>query len=968
MEKSEHIQRTANGTTLNRQLEELACSMSCLAHKISDLTITTFANGTTFAIMQDLYESFKQELASDLTVPQFADLFAQTLSYGLFAAYFNYPDPPRFQRQHATSTTAYTNPLLQQLFAIIAHPEMDDELFILYVDELVGLLTEIDTQEALAGSYQRACQEDFLSCFYEKFLEHYDPRLRELRGVYYTPEPVVSYIVRSVDRVLRSYFNCQEGLADTHIILLDPACGTGIFLQAVIKHIRAEFRKTGHAHRWSDYVHAHLLPHLFGFELLMAPYVIAHLKLGMELAALDLPEPERRTWAYKFEKDERLNIYLANTLEKAETALYHGRGTPCLYPSSSNPVMIILGNPPYAGHSANKSQWINTLLDTYKADCPELKKPGQAKWLSDDYVKFIRLSQWHIEQAGYGILAFITNHSYLDNPTFRGLRRSLLQSFDDIYVLDLHGNRKKREQAPDGSTDENIFNIQQGVAISIFVKWRNVAGIQGGMKGGAYIVGARLAPALGSPVDALNAPAGAPNTPTLDEHATLHHAGLWGLREVYQPDTQGHAVLTGGKYSWLAQHDLATTHWMTLNPQPPFYLFAPQDSRYLAEYQAGWHLPDIFRPNGDPAPGIVTCHDQFAISWTKAEACNKVERFLSTQTEDEARRLFRLCSQEQWQYAGAKSELANGAWRQEVTEILYRPFDRRWTVFNRHVAVHRRERVMRHMLAGENIGLTIGRAGQVIDQHEWDIVFCTRFITEFNLYRRGGNNLFPLYASPLSPSPSKMERGKGGEAPGDRRANLAAGFITEFTARLGMTWVADGHGDLQRTFGPEDIFAYMYAVLYSPAYRKRYAPFLKIDFPRLPLTSNSALFCALCSLGVRLIGLHLMECYLSQITSFPVPGKNIVESVRYTAQSKQTAVGRVWINTRQYFDNVPLEAWNFSIGGYQICKKWLKDRKGRKLSNNELMHYQQIVAILTETTRLMNEIDKMIEHYGGWPI
>jgi predicted helicase len=945
MDKSEHIHRTVNGTTLNRQLEELACRVSSLAHNIRDLTITTFANDTTSATIRDLYELFKQELASDLTVPQFADLFAQTLSYGLFAAYFNYPGTPRFQRQHATSAAAHTNPLLQQLFAIIAGPELDDEPFTRYVDELVHMLAEIDTHAALAGSNQHAYQEDLLSCFYEKFLEHYDPQLRELRGVYYTPEPVVSYIVRSVDLVLRSHFNCQDGLVDTRVILLDPAYGTGIFLQEVIKHIRAECRKTGHAHSWSDYVHAHLLPHLFGFELLMAPYVIAHLKLGMQLAALDLPEPERRTWAYEFEKDERLNIYLANALEKVQEALkhtteqgtvegqgtsyerllststYHGRGAPCGYPASSpcNPLMVILGNPPYAGHSANKGQWINTLLDAYKADCPELKKPGQAKWLSDDYVKFIRLAQWHIEQAGYGIMAFITNHSYLDNPTFRGMRRSLLQSFDDLYILDLHGNSKKKEQAPGGSTDENIFDIQQGVAISIFAKWRNASGV---------------------------------HTPSF---ATVHHADLWGLREVYQLDAQGHPVLTGGKYSWLAQHDLASTHWTTLNPQPPFYLFAPQDSRYLAEYQAGWHLPDIFRPNGDPAPGIVTCHDQFAISWTKAEACNKVERFLSTKTEGEARRLFRLCSQDQWQYAGAKSELANGAWRQEVTEILYRPFDRRWTVFNRHVAVHRRERVMRHMLAGENIGLTIGRAGQVIDQHEWDIVFCTHFITEFNLYRRGGNNLFPLYLYT-------------GASPGDRRANLAVGFISEFTTRLGMTWVAQGHGDLQRTFGPEDIFAYMYAVFYSPAYRKRYAPFLKIDFPRLPLTSNSALFRALCTLGARLIGLHLMEQRISLISGYPIPGDNLVEAVSYTEQNGHKAMGRVWINTRQYFEDVPLEAWNFSIGGYQICKKWLKDRKDSKLSNNELMHYQQIVAILAETTSLMCEIDDVIEKFGGWPL
>jgi len=437
--------------------------------------------------------------------------------------------------------------------------------------------------------------------------------------------------------------------------------------------------------------------------------------------------------------------------------------------------------------------------------------------------------------------------------------------------------------------------------------------------------------------------------------ATVHHASLWGPREIYELDAQGHPILTGGKFPWLAEHDLASTQWTILNPQPPFYLFAPQDSRYSVEYEAGWPVPAIFRPNGDPAPGIVTCHDQFAISWTEAETCSKVERFLSTETEDEARQLFRLCSQDQWQYTVAKSELQSGAWQQETTEILYRPFDRRWTVFNRHVAVHRRERVMRHMLAGENIGLTIGRAGQVIDQDEWDIVFCTRFITEFNLYRRGGNNLFPLYLYTIA-------------SPTVRRVNLAHEFISDCVTRLGLAWVPDGHGDLQQSFGPEDVFSYMYAVFYSPTYRKRYAPFLKIDFPRLPLTSNRDLFRALRVLGDRLISLHLMEQRIPSISDYPVKGHNCVEMVRYMTQSQYKDKGQVWINVTQYFDEVPLEAWNFSIGGYQICKKWLKDRKGLKLSEDDLAHYQQIVAILAETSYLMRAIDGAIEDYGGWPL
>jgi predicted helicase len=768
------------------------------------------------------------------------------------------------------------------------------------LDELTSVLTAEANIEALAHSNHK----DPFSNLHEKFLKQYNPRLRGLRGVYYTPDPVVSYMVRSIDFLLRSRFDRPNGLAEISedMLLLDPACGTGIFLQAVIDHIRNEFQAKSDSESWRDYVYLHLLPHLIGFELLPIPYILAHLKLAIQLAALDIPEPERRRWAYHFQHDEQPNIYLTNTLEEVKEAL-SGLGE-----EKAHQILVVLGNPPFAGHSSNKGQWITTLIDTYKEGCPELKKPGQAKWLSDDYVKFMRFAQWHIEQVGYGILAFITNHSYLDNPTFRGMRLSLLQSFDDIYILDLHGNRKKHEQAPDGSKDENVFDIQQGVAISIFVKWRDSESL-----------------------------------------ATVHHADLWGLREVYRLDAPGQATPSDGKYAWLAGHNLASTQWTVLNPQAPFYLFSPQESRYLEEYNTGWNVADIFRPNGDPAPGVVTCHDQFAISWTKNEVNAKIKRFLSTETEEEARQIFRLCSQNQWQYHIAKSQLQQNRWQQEITEILYRPFDRRWTIFHRSVAVHRRERVMRHMLYGTNIGLALGRAGHVIDQDEWDIAFCTRYITDFNLFRRGGNNLFPLYLYDHSSTRTC-------------KANLAINFIVDCATRLGIKWMPHGHGDLEQTFGPEDIFTYMYALLYSPTYRKRYAPFLKFDFPRVPLTSNIALFRALCSLGNRLVSLHIMEQRMPPISAFPVPGTNNVVEVSYKTQ------GQVWINATQYFDGVPWEAWNFSIGGYQICKKWLKDRRGYTLSDDDIIHYQHIVAILAETSNVMNEIDAVIENYGRWPI
>lgn len=922
MEQSEHLHRTGKGSRLNRQLEELAARMAWLAYKIRDLTIAAFKDDSASGTMRNLFETFREALTSDLTVPQFADMLAQTLSYGLFATWYVHAGQERLQPENVIGAISNTSPFLKQLFGTSSWPEASSGPLARYVDELIQLLEGTDLERGVANAHQCVPQEDLLIYFYEKFLEQYDPQLRELRGVYYTPEPVVSYIVRSVDLLLRSHFACQDGLAtgaefQRRVIVLDPACGTGVFLHGVVKYVREQFRKTGNAGQWANYVHRRLLPHLFGFELLLAPLAMAHLKLGMQLAALDLPEAERQNWASNIESGEHLKMYLANTLEKVEELVNYGEGQDNI--AEGNSVAVVLGNPPYAGHSANKGRWINTLIEAYKEDCPELKKPAQAKWLSDDYVKFMRFAQWYIEQTGYGILAFITNHSYLDNPTFRGMRRSLLESFDDMYILDLHGNSKKKEQAPGGSKDENVFDIQQGVAISIFVKWRDASE---------------------------------------EQHSTLavvHHANLWGPREIYEHDTEGNVVLTGGKYAWLAEHDLNSTQWTILKPQGPFYLLAPQDTRYADEYEAGWKIPDIFRPNGDPAPGIVTCHDQFAISWSRGEAIKKVERLLATETEEEARRLFRLCSQGQWQYALAKSELARDTWQQETTEILYRPFDRRWTVFNRYVAVHRRERVMCHMLGGKNTGLTIGKAGQVIDQDEWDIVFCTRYITEFNLYRRGGNNLFPLYLYDDS-------------SPGDRRANLAPEFVADFSARSGMRWVTDGRGDLQQTFGPEDVFAYMYAVFYSPAYRKRYAPFLKIDFPRLPLTANTVLFRSLCNLGERLIGLHLMERCPAPIASYPVAGHNLIESVRYVRPHECGEMGQVWINATQYFEEVPLAAWTYSIGGYQVCRKWLRDRRGRKLSDDELAHYQRIVAVLAETVRLMQEVDAVIEECGGWPI
>ena len=573
-----------------------------------------------------------------------------------------------------------------------------------------------------------------------------------------------------------------------------------------------------------------------------------------------------------------------------------------------------------------------SLLDDYKEGCPELNRRAQAKWLSDDYVKFMRLAQWQVDRAGQGILAFITSHSYLDNPTFRGMRHSLTRSFDELFVLDLHGNSKKQELSPDKTRDENIFAIQSGVAISIFVKMRDRSHCKGGS---GEDVEKRL---LRSP---------SPLSPESTGYtSTLYHAHLWGSR--------------AEKLAWLSAHNVESTAWTIQHPQAPYYLFTSQETRYRVEYEAGWSIPDIFRPNGDPAPGIITCHDEFAVAWSRDEAISKVERLLATRDEDEARQHYRLCAQKQWDYAAAKRALSDGNWRQQLTPILYRPFDTRWTVYNRHVAVHLRERVTRHMLPDTvsdgwgNLALLIGKAGQVVHQQTWDIVFCSRLMTEFNLFRRGGNNIFPLYLT-----------GNDGQTSCD--VNLAPVFIADVTSRLGLRWTSEGPGDLRQSIGPKAIFFYIYALLYSPTYRARYAAFLKHDFPRIPLTSNLTLFRALCSMGEKLVRSHLLEGEEQLITSYPMPGNHRVERVRYVPCTGNEIMGRVWINATQFFEDVPLSAWTTQIGGYQVCQKWLKDRKGRILSADEIGHFQKIVAILAETIHTMREIDDVVEQAGGWP-
>ena len=938
---------------------DLAQRMARLTHIIREIISEGFRMGHVSQDVKELLEATKRVLVPDLTEETFADMFSQTLAYGLFAARVNH-EAGSFRRQDAAHRIPPTNPFLQQLFSVVTGPTLDDEPFVSFVDDLTQLLGSADMEAILSDFGKRAEREDPIMHFYETFLAAYDPSLREQRGVYYTPEPVVSYIVRSVDWLLRQRFNCPAGLADhamesyenvdeegnttqkrSHrILVLDPACGTGTFLYAVIDHIREYYRSSGNAGMWNGYVKEHLLRRLFGFELLMAPYAMSHLKLGMQIAAQDMPAESRPDWSYEYDSDERLGVYLTNSLEQAETQAMTLFGPLRVITEEANaateikrdlPIMVVLGNPPYSGHSANASKkggkltWIGKLIEDYKKVDGMPLGEKNTKWLQDDYVKFIRFGQWRIGQSGAGILAFITNHAYLDNPTFRGMRQQLMDTFTDIYLLDLHGNAKKKERTPDGGPDQNVFDIQQGVAIALFVK-------EAGKSGPAIV----------------------------------HHADLWGTRE--------------DKYKALAASDVSHSEWTTIEPSSPNYMFKPWNRELEEEYQRWPKITEIMPVN---SVGVVTARDKLTIHWSHAGVMDVVRDFAHLPPETARDRYHLGKDVQDWKVHLAQDDLIRSGLSDElVTPILYRPFDTRNTYYtgnSRGFICRPRSDVMSHMLRGENLGLIFIR--QVALQDVYSHFGVTRSMVDNRAFysNKGIMSFAPLYICA-----SKQEIKSGLYAPDERQPNLASEFTQEMERCLGLRFIADDEGDLCETFGPEDVLHYIYAVFHSPTYRQRYDQFLRADFPRVPCIDDIELFRALVGLGRHLTQLHLMESpALNQTTvGFPVPGDNVIEQghPKYipaggslSGQGAPLERGRVYIskdNNRsgkrgQYFEGVLPEVWEFRIGGYQPMDKWLKDRKGRALSFDDLSHYQRVGVALAETGRLMKEIDAAIEDAGG---
>ncbi len=873
--------------------------------------------------LQGQMKAFQKHLIHDIEMEKFADIYAQTVAYGMFAARLHDPTPTTFSRREAAELIPANNPFLRRFFQHIAGYDLDDRIRWI-VDDLADVFRAADVGE-LMKDYGKATQRNdpFLH-FYETFLSQYNPKERKDRGVYYTPAPVVDFIVRAVDEILRAEFNLPDGLADTgkttiemerpdaksraakvkkevhKVQILDPATGT--FLAAIVQQIY-ESRFSNQKGVWPDYVRKELVPRLNGFEVLMASYAMAHTKLEMVLrdSGCELG-------------DKRLRIFLTNSLEEHHpdsgtlfAQWLSAEANEANFIKRDTPVMVVIGNPPYSGESANKGAWIANLLHDYKQEPGGGKlQEKNSKWINDDYVKFIRYGQHYVERTGEGVLAYVNNHSFLDNPTFRGMRWSLLQNFDKIYVLDLHGNAKKKETAPDGSADKNVFDIQQGVSINLFVKTEKK------------------------------------NKNAL---ARIFHYDLYGERE--------------SKYQFLWNNDLEQVGFEELKPQSPQYFFVKKDYELQSEHDKGFSVNDLLPVS---SVGIVTARDSFTIYRTPQELKTAIARF-RTMDDKTARAEFSLGRDvKDWKVNLARQDLEKNVFKNnddKPTLISYRPFDNRYTYYTAtSKGFHCRPRgeVMQHFLKSENVGLIFKRGGI---EEKAAPVFLTKYISESRNWSRPGMQGIETSA-PLYLYPDTKQQTLGGKQ--NRKPNLAPDVVQTIATGLGLRFTPEKEDD-NKTFAPIDLLDYIYAVLHSPAYRERYKEFLKIDFPRVPYPADKKSFRNLAQLGGELRTLHLLESPTlnTLITGYPEVGDNTIAKPEYEITDTKKRLGKVSINKKQYFKDVPEIAWNFHIGGYQPAQKWLKDRKGRKLDHNDITHYQKIIVALTETDRLMGKVDEVFE-------
>lgn len=888
-----------------RTSKQLATLMAQLAMEIREQVKHVYKFEIKNGPLHKLLNNFKKTLIHDLKIDNFADMYAQTIAYGLFSARTSHEG--EFKIDNISAMIPNTNPFLRNLFEECTKIGEDNinkiDLDELGVRELILLLKESNIEAVLQDFGKQKKGEDPVIHFYELFLNEYDSAQKIKRGVFYTPDSVVSFIVRSVNNIIQNEFGYTDGLMDINktskndkykILILDPAAGTGTFLQHVIREIKKQFDnkykgldKKELKKSWNEFVPNHLFPKLFGFEIMMAPYAVAHLKIGLTL----------RETGYDFQSNKRLGVYLTNTLEgthkSAGTLDVHLNWLAAEVDKANEVktggISIIIGNPPYSVSSQNKGDYIEKLMKDYK---DTVSKEKNIQPLSDDYVKFIRYCHHLMERKNFGILAFITNNSYLSGIIHRGMREKLLKTFDKIYVLNLHGNVRIGEKCPDGSKDENVFDIMQGVAISIFVKKGNSS-----------------------------------------ESTKVLYKDLYGLRE--------------NKYEFLNKNDIQTIKWDEINYSEPYFFFVQKDFSFEPEYSNYISISKIFY---EFSGGVKTHRDHFVVGFTKDEILKKIKKFTSKLPAETIKEDLKLKDTRDWKFDDVKNEIKDFNWDKYIRKYSYRPFDDRLICYLPVLlerGCHRWD-LMRNFF-NNNIGLVttrlLNRAAKeflhsFVNVNVIDIGFLSSKTSETTY-------IFPLkiYSGIKRKDPSSFEQ---------ERENSKLNINLKIFNNLS-----------KHNIKPYDLFCYIYGILNSNSYRSRYFEFLKIDYPKIPDTENIGFFEKIRTLGSKLIKLHLLKSDLEDGYNFNFheEGDIILSKPKYNANDE-----RIYINETQYFQNVTKEIWEYRIGGYPVCNKWLKGYKGRELSKAEIKHFERVLLSINETMKIAKDIDKVIEAYGGWPI
>jgi predicted helicase len=859
--------------------DNLAALLAVKARVLSDAirnALTDNAPDYDNRSLQEQLEAFQKVLIPDIDIPTFSDVYAQTLAYGMFVARYHHKNGKAFTRQTAVESIPKSHPFLRKLFGYVAGVEIDERIKWV-IDELADLLYAANLKVIMEDFGKNTQTEDPTIHFYENFLTAYNPLVRKSRGVYYTPLPVVQYIVRTVDEILKNDFNLSNGIADNtktdlytktgepihKIQILDPATGTGTFLAETVRYIHASIVSQGQQGGWNNYVANDLLPRLHGFEILMAPYAMAHLKLDTILEQS----------GFNFINDQRIGIYLTNSLEEGSKKIdrlpfamwLSDEAEGANKVKTETPVMVVFGNPPYNVSTMNKNKFSEQLIEKYKAG-EGIENEANIQPLSDDYIKFIALGQRFIETnpSSCGILAYVSNNSFLDGLIHRQMRKCLLETFDKIYILNLHGNSRIKEKTPNGDTDESVFKIQVGTSINLFIR----------------------------------------NPKKRKGLAKVYYTDIYGKRQ--------------DKYNFLLLHNLKKTGYVQLEPVEPYYFFTPKDFSSQKKYEKGFSVTELFITGNS---GVETKRDSLFIDDKKDVLIKRIKTLLSSRYDERFAEEYRVTDTNGYEITrlikGKQFSYNN------LHRIDYRPFDTKWIYYDPTLIARHFFPTMRHLLDKENFGLIVKRG---FNEPNSSPAFVSKHIIDRRTWTRpgmqGAEQIFPLYIYPL----------------GERQPNLNQEIVTKIETIT------------SKKVKPEKLFDYVYAVLHSPKYRETYQEFLKIDFPRIPYPKDNTEFERFAKFGQRLRELHLLEKIPKTKTMFSITGSDTVDSIRYTNE-------RVYINAAQYFDSVPESAWNFYIGGYQPAQKYLKDRKGRELSFEEIAHYQNIIAILIETEKTMKEID-----------